>query len=169
MNKLALLVAVSALMALILGIYLYKRHPVVLKVAVGSARVINSRIQTAVRIDGIDRPDAQCFAVNSSFHGQPTDLVILVLPNDRTASGVDPIVVDRGNRSVGSVNSNELDYYLLWGKYLFQSESGSTYVSFGSAKGYEQDPQLRISDHTIDFILPADYPLNGGKSVNIEF
>lgn len=169
MNKLAILLAVPAVMVLAGCIFLYQRHPVVLKVAAGSARVISTKIDASVLLDGVDQPEARCFNVNSSFHGQPADLVIVVLPNDQTASGVDPIVVDRANRSVGSVNSSEIDYYLLWSKYLFQSESGSIYVSFGSAKGYEQDPQLRISDHTVEFMIPADYPLNGGKLVHIEF
>src|SRR5258705_13360912 len=94
--------------------YLYKEHPVMLKVAAGSARVLSAPMNASIQIDGQVDPHARCFHMSSYFNGKPADSLVLWLPNSSSSDGREILIVDRANHSVGNPNSSNLNYHLLW-------------------------------------------------------
>jgi hypothetical protein len=148
--------------------YLCYRHPLILKVVDGSARVLSSPIDATIKIDGEAQPSARCFAVKSRFDGTPADILVLWLPDPSVIYGRDVVIVDRLHNDVGLPNAGNADYELLRGRYLLQSESGSMYASFKGPKFDSQDPQLEVRQKRITFIMPQS-PVVAGKKVEIVF
>jgi hypothetical protein len=148
--------------------YLCYRHPLILKVVDGSARILSSPVDATIEIDGEAQPSALCFAVKSRFDGTPADILVLWLPNPSVIDGRDVVVVDRLHHDVGLPNAGNGDYELLRGQYLLQSESGSMYASFKGAKFDSQDTHLEIRQKHITFIMPSS-PVLAGKKVEIVF
>ena len=168
MKKLIVACVVLLLVGVSLFVYLYKGHPVVLKVAAGSARVLSPPLNTTIKVDGRELPAAKCFAMRTLFDGSPADSLVLWLPDSSTTYGRHVLIVSRMHRDVGLPNSSNLDYYLLWDKFLFQSESGSLYASFSGPKFDGQDPQLEIGGTYIKFVVP-DSPVLAGKKIEVIF
>lgn len=148
--------------------YLCYRRPIVLKAATGSARVLSSAVDATITIDGEVQPSARCFAVKSRFNGAPADSLVLWLPAPDAVDGRHVLVVDRLNKDAGLPNASDLDYYLLWDRHLFQSESGSKYASFSGPKFDSQDLRLEIGDKHIKFIMPQS-PVLAGKKIEFVF
>jgi len=153
------------------GTYFLYLHPIILKAATGTARVLSSTANVTIKIDGqIDR-SARCFFSKSRFDGKPADELVLWLPNRDADYGRNVLIVDRLNGNVALPNTGELDYYLLWNRFLFQSETGSGWVSFKDAKLDKQDPHLELSDKYITFVVPPDAPVSviSGHKIEIVF
>jgi hypothetical protein len=167
-KKLIIVGCLSCLMGV--GYFLY-RHPIILKAATGTARVLSSTASVTIKIDGqIDR-SAKCFFSKSRFDGKPADDLVLWLPNVDAHYGRNVLIVDRLNGNVGLPNTGELDYYLLWNRFLFQSETGSGWVGFKDAKLDKQDPHLELSDSHVTFVVPPSSPVEviSGHKIEIVF
>ena len=162
------LVIVAGLICCLGAAYFVYRHPIILKVATGTARVLSSPANVTVKIDGQILPTAKCFLSRSFFNGASADDLVLWLPDDAAYYGRNVLIVDRLNGNVGLPNSGDLDYYLLWNKFLFQSETGSMWVGFKDAKLDNQDPHLEISDKYIVFVVPQS-PVLPGRKIEIVF
>ena len=166
-------ILISAVALVLIGAsvvaYFYKEHPVVLKVVDGSARVMSPPMNAIVQIEGQVEPRARCFKMSSHFNGQPTDSLVLWLPDSSSVYGRDILIVDRANHIVGYPNSSNLHYHLLWNRLLFQSESGGLGVPLRSAKSSSQDPGLVVSDQGVSFRMPDDANFFPGKRVEIVF
>ena len=151
-------IIIAGLTVLILGsvllVYLFESHPIVLKSITGSARILPSALNASIKIDGVTQSAARCFQIKSHFNGEPADEFVLWLPASSDVYGRDILLIDRANNQVGRPNTTNEDYDLLWNRFLFQSESGSRYVSFTSAKSYAQDPELEFTDKSLRFSVP---------------
>jgi len=169
MNKFLIIVVALVLMGSPTFIYLYKEHPVMLKVVAGSARVLTSRVEADIRMDNLKQSGAHCLQMSSSFDGRQVDWLVLWIPDASSPYGREILIVDRANRNVGIPNSSNLQYHLLWNRFLFQSESGSFYVPLYSAKSYAQDPELVLNDHSISFRMPDQAVFFAGKRIEIIF
>jgi hypothetical protein len=142
-------------------------HPVILKVPAGSARVLSPPLDSAVKVDGEERPAARVFAMKTSFHGQPIDSLVLWIPEQSAISGRAIIIIDRMNRDVGTPpNFSDMDYCLLWGRYLFQSEGGSRNSLFAKGERYE-DPELVFENGTIKFKVHTMSPYLAGRRIEV--
>src|SRR4028119_842455 len=149
------LIIVTAVICVVASVYLFYHQPIILKAATGSARILSSPVEATIKIDGEVQPAAKCFAVKSRFDGSAADNFVLWLPDASAIYGRDVFIVDRLHHDVGLPNAGNSDYYLLWDRFLFQSESGSMYVAFKSPKFAKQDPQLELGDKYIKFIVPG--------------
>ena len=165
MKKIGFLAAATFILILI-GIY--SVQPILLKAVIGTARVITTPVEAVVRIDGEPQSSARCFHVGSSFDGSPSDYFILWLPNPNANYGRDVLFIDRMHDDVGLPNASDRDYQLFWNSVLFQSESGSKYVSFGRSKFEPFDLHLELADQQISFVMPES-PILRGKRVEISF
>jgi hypothetical protein len=134
-----------------LGYILY-RHPIILKAATGSARVLSPPLDATIKINGVVQPSAKCFEMKSLWDGSHADSLVLWL-NDLPVSR-DVLIVDKQYRDVGSPNAGETNYDLLMGRYLFQAESAVPYASFKDEKSYAQDPKLEVGANHIKFVVP---------------
>lgn len=168
MNKLLIAVLALILIAVPLFVFLFINYPIVLKVPAGTARVLTSKVKASVKVDGIEHSDARCFQMKSYFNGIPTDRIVLWLPVKSIYTNRAIFIIDRMRHEVGSTNTSEEAYYLLLDTFLFQSEGGSGLIPFDSAKSYEVDPKLLITENSISFILPEEYSYYGGKRIEIE-
>jgi len=121
-----------------------------------------------IKIDGQIHPSAKCFFSKSRFDGTLADDLVLWLPDAAAYDGRNVLIVDRLHGNVGLPNSGDLDYYLLWNKFLFQSETGSMWVGFKDAKLDKQDPHLELSDRYIVFVVPQS-PVLSGRKIEIVF
>jgi hypothetical protein len=162
------LIVVTAVICIVATVYLFYHQPIILKAATGSARVLSTPVEAIIKIDGQVQPTARCFVVKSRFDGSPADSLVLWLPDAGAIYGRDVLIVDRSHQDVGRPNASNLDYYLLWDRFLFQSESGARYVSFKSPKTDSQDPQLEFKDKHIKFVV-ARSPVLEGKRIEIVF
>lgn len=169
MSKFVITGAALILMGASLFVYLYKEHPVVLKVAGGSARVLSPPLNAIIKVDGQEQPQAKCFRMNSYFNGKPADSLVLWVPEPSSYYGREILIVDLSNHIVGEPNSSKFDYHLFWNRFLFQSESGSLMVPLMSAKSYSQDPELMITNHLVSFRMPDEADHFGGKRIQIAF
>jgi hypothetical protein len=122
-----------------------------------------------ITVDGQELSQARCFRMDSYFNGQPSDSLVLWLPESSSPYGREVLIVDRSHHSVGHPNYGKDDYYLLWGRFLFQSESGSLMVSFTDPKSYAKDPELMITEHVISFRVPTESDHFGGKRIQLAF
>src|SRR5918912_1200640 len=149
MKKLILIIVIAGIA--FLG-YLSLRHPIILKAATGSARILSPPLNTTVKFDGVVQPSAKCFEMKSYFNGSPADRLVLWL--EGTSVKYNVLIIDKSYRDVGSPNSDNLNYDLLWNRYLFQAESAVEIVSFKSEKSYAQDPKLETREKYMKFVIP---------------
>jgi hypothetical protein len=169
MSKLVLAGVALILTGASLFAYLYKEHPVVLKVAAGNARVLSPPMKADISVDGQEQSQARCFRMNSYFNGAPSDSLVLWLPESSSPYGREVLIVDSAHHTVGTPNYGKQDYHLLWDRFLFQSESGSLMVSFTDPKSYAKDPELAITEHEISFRVPTESEHLGGKRIQLAF
>jgi hypothetical protein len=155
------------LIALAILTYLYNEHPLTLKLLNGTARILSPPMKTTIRVDGQVQPTAKCFAMKSRFDGQPTNSLVLWLPSISSTDGREIIMINRDERLVGKPNSSHIQYDLLLNRYLFQAESGSFNVPFGSVKWDDHDPKLEITGNRIQFVLPELASELSGKRVEV--
>ena len=138
---------------------LFYSNPILLKTVTGTARILSNNLNATIKIDGEIRPYVKCFVVDSSFNGTPADYLILWIPEDSANYGRDVIFVDRLHHDAGLPNAGDKDYYLMWNRFLLQSESGSKYVPFSSGKFDNQITHFESSDGRISFVVPASSTL----------
>jgi hypothetical protein len=169
MAKLLIPTAAFVLIGASVFAYLYREHPVMLKVVAGSARVLSPPMNASIQIDGQVEPAARCFLMSSYFKGKPADSLVFWLPSSSSVDGREILIVDRANHNVGYPNSSNLNYHLLWNRFLFQSESGNLMVPFRSAKSFGRDPELVVNDHAVSFRMPDDANYFPGKRVEIVY
>jgi len=156
----------TTIAGILLFAFVSHSYPIILKVVTGSARILSSPIDATIKIDGENEPSARCFAVKSSFNGNPADYLVLWVGNPSAIYGREILIVDRLHDDLGLPNAGDLDYELLGGRLLFQSESGSMYVPFKSTKFDSQDPQIQFSEKYIRFVVPHS-PILEGKNIEI--
>ena len=113
-------------------------------------------------------PEAKCFAMKTYWDGTLADSVVLWIPEPSAYYGRAIFLVDRKQPFVGRPNSGDLDYYLLWGSYLFQSESGSFNSPFNKGGDY-QDPQLEVTESRIKFRVHSANSYLPGKYIEVDF
>ena len=61
MHKVFLLLLVPILVAAAVVVCLNKQHPIILKVATGSARILSSPMTATIKVNGQIQPHARCF------------------------------------------------------------------------------------------------------------
>ena len=155
MKKKQIILAASVLLvAFAACVYLYNEHPLTLKLLNGSSRVLSPPMRTTIKMDGQIQTAAKCFAMKTLFDGEPTDSLVIWLPNASSFYGREILIINRNEKLVGMPNSSNIQYELLLNRYLLQAESGSLNAPFTSAKWDKQDPQLEIAENKIEFILP---------------
>lgn len=154
MKKRRIIISASVpLVAFAVCAYLYNEHPLTLKLLNGSSRVL-SPVRTTIKMDGQIQTTAKCFAMTTLFDGEPTDSLVIWLPNASSHYGREILMINRNEKLVGMPNSSNIQYELLLNRYLLQAESGSLNVPFTSAKWDNQDPKLEIAENNIKFTLP---------------
>ncbi len=149
MKKLILILV--TLSALFLGVMLL-RHPIILKTATGSARVLSSPLNATIKIDGIVQPSARCFMMETYFDGNRADRIVLWLQDTPVPFKV--LIVDKLDQEVGYPRLDRMRYDLLWNRYLFQADNAVAITSFRSEKSFAQNPRLEIRDNYIRFVVP---------------
>ena len=164
------LITFTSLLLIVVAIltYLYNEHPLTLKLLNGTARILSPPMKTTISVDGQVQPTAKCFAMKTRFDGQPTDSLVLWLPSPSSTEGCEILMINRDEKLVGKPNSSHIQYDLLLNRYLFQAESGSFNVPFGSVKWDNHDPKLEITENTIQFILPELASDLSGKRVEVD-
>ena len=154
MKKKRIIAASVPFVAFAVCLYLYNEHPLTLKLLNGSSRILSPPMRTTIKMDGQVQTAAKCFAMKTLFDGEPTDSLVIWLPNASSFYGRGILMINRNEKLVGMPNSSSTDYELLLNRYLLQAESGSLNVPFTSAKWDKQDPQLEIAHNRIEFTLP---------------
>jgi hypothetical protein len=155
MNRKRIIIAAGILLiGLTVVIYLDNEHPLTLKLFNGSARVLSPPMKATVSVDGQIRTTAKCFAMKTHFDGQPTDSLVLWLPDNSANEKREILMINRGEALVGMPNSSIIQYDLLLNRYLLQSESGCFNVPFNRVKWDAQNPELEITGNTIRFVMP---------------
>ena len=85
--------------------------------------------------------------------------IVVYLENPNTYLKRNILIIDKENNKIGVPNLNIRDYS-LWGNYLFQNNSGESFVPFGHFKSGHFNPNLNITNDEITFILPQDREFN---------
>jgi hypothetical protein len=135
------------------------RAPVILKALVGSARIISPPVKAEVSADGVPLPEARCFLVQSHFNRAFAGQVLLWIP---VAGREEIFLVNTLNSTVGVPAVGRQNYYLLFGRYLFQSELGDSAASFGKFEA--ADPNLLVGPYGVTFtVTPTGFSLSGRR------
>lgn len=154
------LIATAVILISVVAIFIYF-HPLIL-----SGRVLSPPLNASIKVDGEERQTARVFAMTTSFNGKPIDSLVLWIPDSSAVFGRAIIIIDRANHEVGRPNSSDMDYDLLWDRYLFQSEDGSRNAPF--AKGERgEDLQLVLENSSIKFTIHTMSPYLAGKKIEV--
>lgn len=134
-----------------LTVYLFL-NPIVIKLIVGSARVIGSETKSEVWINGKKDPDIKVFACDSDFYGNSRNYRIISFRDSDQNFEMPVLVIDREAQLVKIPNASTEDYKVLLGK-LLQSESGANAMIplNDPIKGPGFEPELEMDDHEIRF------------------
>ena len=144
--------------------FVYLKHPILLKLVYGTGRIIYPPLQRSIYIDGQLSESAKCFKMDKMFNGNPTDNLILWIPDKTNYLERRIIMVDRQNHTVGIPNYSNGSYQLIANKFLVQAESADWFIAFSNGvKGWSFDPRLVIENDTIVFNLPKN--IIEGKNV----
>jgi hypothetical protein len=134
------------------GFFLYC-HPIILKAATGSTKVLSPPLNTTVRVNGVIQPSSLCFEMKSLYDGSPADR--LVLWQKDTSNSYDLVIIDKLQGDVGfPVSVGDMFSDSLLNRYLFLTEEATRTVSITSEKGFAQDPKLEVSEKYIRFRIP---------------
>jgi hypothetical protein len=160
----------GVLLASFVPVCVFNSHPAIIRWFFGSSRVLTPPIGADVYVDQQLRTGARCFKVERSFEGnKPIDMLVLYLPEKKSASGRIIVVIDKEKNDIGVPNSSIGCYDLILNKYLFQGGGSEAFVSFADdLKGWGSEPDLKISKESIRFNTPAEWVV-GGKNILIRF
>ncbi|PKW20217.1 hypothetical protein [Flavobacterium lindanitolerans] len=154
-KKLVLISIISVL--LIIGVYIFS-HPIIAKLATGTARIIGSQTKADIYINGKKDAKAKLFVSASNFEeNQKHDFLILYLRDTDKFSDFPVVVIDKEKASVNRPNASKKDYDIVLGQ-LIQSESGAhTIFSIQEKiKGSEQNPDIVMTRKQIKFVITAE-------------
>lgn len=134
------------------GVWLFRSHPILLKTATGTARILPAAMPATISINGQVQPNALCVPINVGFDGKERDSLILWIPKEGAIFGRDVWIVDKRNSVIGLPNSSNEDYAIYFGR-LFQSESGERYKPLDFTSPQPTDTQLKIEGNHIRFVI----------------
>lgn len=140
-------------------VYLFKNHPILLRIPFGKARVISTRVDAVVRVNGVEQPESRVFSMDGG------EKLLVYSPNPKEAYSV--IIVDKLKNNIGSTNTGEENYELLFDRFLFQSENAYGIVYASSVK-WEHNPKLQITDERISYVIPNFNAAENLSDVNVE-
>lgn len=135
----------------LLSIYFFL-NPIVIKLIVGSARIIGEEVKSEIVINGKKEPDVKVFACDSDFYGNKRNHLIVCFRDSEQDLGFPVLVIDRETQQVKLPNASTEDYKVILGK-LLQSESGANVMIplNDPIKGFGFEPELQINDQVIRF------------------
>jgi hypothetical protein len=141
-------------------VYLWKNHPILLGFALGKARVISTRVEATVKIDGVEQPESRVFSLDGGEK--------LLVYSPRVKGTYPVIIVDKPANDIGETNAGgKEDYELFFDRFLFQSESAYGVVYASSAK-WGHKPKLEIADERISYVIPKKNENGNYINVNVE-
>lgn len=133
------------------GMFTY-RHPIILNMIPGAARVIHYQLDAQVLLDGSLSGKSKIFYTRTRFHGTPTSQLIIWIqkaPFERII-----LTLDLDANTIGLPNAGSEDYDIIFNK-LIQSESGDNSIPITDAKSWpNHEPNLKFEKHTFRFTLP---------------
>ncbi|MBC8643992.1 hypothetical protein H9W95_07840 [Flavobacterium lindanitolerans] len=104
-KKLVLISIISVL--LIIGVYIFS-HPIIAKLATGTARIIGSQTKADIYINGKKDAKAKLFVSASNFEeNQKHDFLILYLRDTDKFSDFPVVVIDKEKASVNRPNASK--------------------------------------------------------------
>jgi len=145
----------AATILVLLSVLPFVIYPILLKIPAGTARILGSRIQVSVRVDGTLQPRARCFYVNHDFRGNSTDYIVLWLPDESGVFGREIVIIQLWPNDVGIPNSSDSDYQLIFDRFLIQSEGGEGYKSIAGPVFDRNNPQIVIAENQYSFVMPG--------------
>jgi len=157
MRKLITILTVFLLIFGAVSLAIEKTHPIVIKWALGEAKIIGRPIKVSVYTDGHLNTDIRVYRDSLLWSdGKFTGYLLSLKEYDKFGMlryiNIDPVDTLIG-RPIGS---SEADYELING-FMFQSETGSHIINFrDDIKGYNFDPHLEFDDEEIKFNVPPN-------------
>jgi hypothetical protein len=166
-NRVLIVAGLAAILSPAVGIYLYNVHPMLLRLVIGQARLLNEDTSMSVLIEGKKSASAKCFPFKKWFNGDHADGLVLWIPQKGSNYGREILIIDRRNRAVGYGNTSDQQYHLYIGRFLIQAESGAGYISFTSAKASGEDPKYEVTGHGLRFHVPNSEAILPGRRIEV--
>ncbi|MEO7213757.1 hypothetical protein [Mucilaginibacter sp.] len=151
MRKLIIISAI-ALAGLITGVVVINNtHPILLSLALGTARSLGKPIPASVYTDG--RLDKGILVYRDKDNGY-----VLSLKDFDNDGMLHYIQIHTKENWVGRPVGSNIECYDVIGARLIQSEVGQNSVDFkDDMKGFDMDPHLTVAGNTIAFTVPYRY------------
>jgi hypothetical protein len=132
-----------------------KNHSVLIKYALGKARIHSEIVKSTVKINGNEQTGVKVFKLDN-------ERWLVYSPNFEDSNGV--IIVDKAKNDIASTNAGKDYYELIFNNYLFQSDSAYAVVYASSAK-WGLNPNLDITDSRISYMTQE---LENDKLVEVQ-
>jgi len=144
-------------------------HPIILKWATGSAKIVGSPIEAIIYTNGQQNNNVKIYKVHSHLRDKETSYYLLHFPYADSKETKEVISLNSSDNYVGRpAGTNKRDYDILFGQ-MFQSEVGAHFSKFqDDIKGYNFDPQLSFSGNQIKFSIPPTAKQFRCDSIRIE-
>jgi len=130
-------------------------HPIILKWATGSARIIGKPITVAIYTNGQITNDVKAYKVRTYWGGKKANYYLLHFLYADTKKTKEIISINLQDNYIGRpTGANKEDYDIVFGQ-MFQSEVGAHFSTFqNDMKGYNFDPKLSSITSQIKFNIP---------------
>ena len=155
-----LLLRLSILLLLffiILAVCLYKTEPILIKWAIGTARIIGVPSDARVYTNGKINTGIKVYRINRYWDGSSANSYILQLSEFDKYGMLHYIYIDLKEGWVGRPACTANDCYRVILGNLFQSETGGKFTPFNwDMKGFNFDPQLTSINTQITFKVPPN-------------